>query len=115
MHYQEIYTLTFGLLLCAAGILIGTILYFFIQCGSTVIFTVTLGTFTGFTLANTLDMAFYYRYDFVEWTAALLYPICIFFCILFAWIFNFNLYPYYLSWCGGFMIARGIIQIWIND
>lgn len=104
-----------GLSLVGIGIVIGAILYLFIQCGTTFIFTVTLGTFTGFTLANTMDMAFYYRLDFIEYTAALLYPVCIFFGILFAWIFNFNLYPYFLSWCGAFMLAKGIVQIWIND
>lgn len=119
--WPEVYTLTLGMLFCAAGILIGAILYWIIQCGTTFIFTLTLGTFTGFCLANTMDMAFYYRYDFIDAenadvdSAVVLYPICIFFGILFAWIFNFNLYPYFLSFCGAFMIARGIVQLWIND
>lgn len=61
-RYPEIYTIWLGVTFAAGGLGIAILLYLLIQSGTTFVFTVVLGTFTGFTLANILDVTFYYRY-----------------------------------------------------
>ena len=115
---QDLYTIELGLLYCAAGLLTGTFLFFMVKSGIIVIFTITLGALTGFMLANSLDICFFYKvdiFDNFDRPTLFLYAPCLLMCILFGHIFNFNIYGYYLSWCGAFLITRGSIMISIND
>lgn len=83
------YNLVVGLLMMLAGIILGIIYQSFNSYCTDILFTFTIGISTGFWIANTLEICFFYKnikfFGFDTYYFS--YPISIIINFLFAWQF----------------------------